>query len=72
MNPGPAADRVLLTHMRDCLGRILEFTNSERSRFDTSRLVQDSVIRNLQTLTEPQSPQLKRSVRNATALHLTT
>ncbi len=52
MNPGPAADRVLLTHMRDCLGRILEFTNAERSRFDTSRLVQDAVIRNLQTLAE--------------------
>jgi len=43
---------VLLTHMRDCLGRILEFTNAERSRFDTSRLVQDAVIRNLQTLAE--------------------
>ena len=72
MNPGPEADRVLLTPIRDCLGRILAFTNAERSRFDTSRLVQDAVIRNLQTLAEPQSPLLKRSVRNANALHLTT
>ncbi len=38
--------------MRDCLDRILEYTQAERSRFDTSRLVQDAVIRNLQTLTE--------------------
>lgn len=52
MNPGPEADRVLLTHMRDCLDRILEYTNAERSRFDASRLVQDGVIRNLQTLAE--------------------
>ena len=43
---------MLLTHMRDCLDRILEYTNAERSRFDTSRLVQDAVIRNLQTLAE--------------------
>ena len=38
--------------MRDCLDRILEYTNAERSRFEASRLVQDAVIRNLQTLTE--------------------
>ena len=43
---------MLLTHMRDCLDRILEYTNAERSRFDASRLVQDGVIRNLQTLAE--------------------
>jgi uncharacterized protein with HEPN domain len=52
VNPGPEADRVLLAHMRDCLGRILEYTNAERSRFEASRLVQDAVIRNLQTLAE--------------------
>ena len=52
MNPAPEADRVLLVHMRDCLDRILEYTNAERSRFDASRLVQDAVIRNLQTLAE--------------------
>ncbi len=52
MNPGAEADRVLLAHMRDCLDRILEYTNAERSRFDASRLVQDAVIRNLQTLAE--------------------
>ena len=43
---------MLLAHMRDCLDRILEYTNAERSRFDASRLVQDAVIRNLQILAE--------------------
>lgn len=38
--------------MRDCLDRIQEYTSGERARFDTSRLVQDAVIRNLQTLAE--------------------
>ncbi|OGA99804.1 MAG: hypothetical protein A3E25_00980 [Burkholderiales bacterium RIFCSPHIGHO2_12_FULL_69_20] len=52
MNPGPEADRVLLAHMRECLDRIREYTNADRARFDTSRLVQDAVIRNLQTLAE--------------------
>ena len=52
MNPSPDADRVLLAHMRDCLDRIREYTNGERARFDASRLVQDAVIRNLQTLAE--------------------
>ena len=52
MSPGPEADRVLLAHMRDCLDRILEYTHAQRARFEASRLVQDAVIRNLQTLTE--------------------
>ena len=52
MKPGPEADRVLLAHMLDRLDRIVEYTGLERSRFDASRLVQDAVIRNLQTLAE--------------------
>lgn len=52
MKPGPEADRVLLAHMRDCLDRIQEYANGERTRFDASRLVQDAVVRNLQTLAE--------------------
>ncbi len=39
--------------MRDCLDRILAYTHAQRARFEASRLVQDAVIRNLQTLTEP-------------------
>ncbi len=53
MKPGPDADRVLLAHMRDCLDRIVEYSQQERARFESSRLVQDAVIRNLQTLAEP-------------------
>lgn len=52
MNPGPDGDRVLLAHMRECIGRVREYTEGDRARFETSRLVQDAVIRNLQTLTE--------------------
>ena len=52
MTPGPASDRLLLTHMRECIERIREYTAGDRSRFETSHLVQDAVIRNLQTLTE--------------------
>lgn len=52
MNPGPEADCVLLAHMRNCIDRILEYTNGQRTQFDASPLVQDAVIRNLQTLTE--------------------
>jgi uncharacterized protein with HEPN domain len=52
VNPGPEADRVLLAHIRDCLDRILEYTNAERALFEASRLVQDAVIRNLQILAE--------------------
>jgi len=52
MNPGPDADRVLLAHIRECLNRISEYTNAERTRFDTSPMARDAVIRNLQTLAE--------------------
>jgi uncharacterized protein with HEPN domain len=64
VNPSPEADRVLLSHMRECLDRIAEYTNAERARFEASRLVQDAVIRNLQILTESSqrlSDEIKRS-----------
>lgn len=38
--------------MRECVDRIDEYTGRERARFMSSRLVQDAVVRNLQTLTE--------------------
>lgn len=52
MIPGPETDRVLLAHMGECIERIGEYTAGDQSRFKASRLVQDAVIRNLQTLTE--------------------
>lgn len=47
---------MLLAHIEECLARIQEYTGIERARFDGSRLVQDAVIRNLQTLTESSQP----------------
>ncbi|MBV8603473.1 MAG: DUF86 domain-containing protein [Pelomonas sp.] len=38
--------------MRECIERIWEYTGRDRTRFENSRLVQDAVVRNLQTLTE--------------------
>lgn len=52
MTPEPDTDRVLLVHMSECIERIRDYTAGERSRFDESRMVQDVVVRNLQTLTE--------------------
>lgn len=52
MNPGPEADQALIQHMRECLSLIAEYTAGERTRFDDSRMVQDAVLRKLQTLTE--------------------
>ena len=66
MKPGPEADRFLLAHMRDCLDRIVEYTHAERSRFDGSRLVQDAVIRNLQTMAES-SQRLSREIEGTAA-----
>ena len=64
MKPGSEADRVLLAHRRDCLARIHEYTHAERSRFDASGLVQDAVIRNLQTLAES-SQRLSSEIKGA-------
>ena len=47
MIPGPETDRVLLAHMHECIERIRNYTAGERSRSETSRLIQDAVIRNL-------------------------
>jgi uncharacterized protein with HEPN domain len=52
VTPGPEADRVLLVHMHECLQRIQEYTAGDRARFESSRLVQDATVRNLQTLAE--------------------
>ena len=43
---------MLLAHIAECLARIHEYAGGERARFHGSRLVQDAVIRNLQTLAE--------------------
>lgn len=48
-------DKLYLTHMNDCLGRILSYVADGRQAFMQSTLIQDAVIRNLQILAE--SPQ---------------
>lgn len=52
MTPNQDSDAVLLSHIADCIERIAEYTASDRATFVGSRLVQDAVIRNLQTLAE--------------------
>ncbi|MEO8196612.1 MAG: HepT-like ribonuclease domain-containing protein [Thermoanaerobaculia bacterium] len=45
-------DRVYLIHILRCISRIEEYTVAGREAFFASHLVQDGVIRNLQTLAE--------------------
>lgn len=52
MKPGPEADKVYLTHMLECIARISEYVGHDEMLFRSSRLIQDAVVRNLQTLAE--------------------
>ena len=52
MKTDPHTDLALLEHIRGRIARIEEYTNRERSTFYDSHLVQDAVIRNLQTIAE--------------------
>jgi uncharacterized protein with HEPN domain len=45
-------DRVYLKHILRCIERIEEYTAGGRDSFFASHLIQDGVIRNLQTLAE--------------------
>ena len=45
-------DRVYLQHILRCISRIEEYTATGRESFFSSHLIQDGVIRNLQTLAE--------------------
>jgi len=52
MKPTPESDRLFLAHISECLERIEEYVGNDRQGFFESRMVQDAVIRNLQTLAE--------------------
>lgn len=52
MKRGEQTDEVLLGYIHKCIERIKEYTDGGRSEFLKSCLVQDAVIRNLQTLAE--------------------
>lgn len=43
---------VYIDHMLDCIQRIDEYTGRDRERFFESSLIEDAVVRNLQTLAE--------------------
>jgi uncharacterized protein with HEPN domain len=45
-------DRVYLSHVLRCIARIEGYTAGGRNGFFASHLIQDGVIRNLQTLAE--------------------
>ncbi len=45
-------DSVYVEHMLDCIQRIDKYTAGNRERFFGSTLVQDAIVRNLQTLAE--------------------
>ena len=45
-------DAVYINHILDCIHQIQEYTIGGRKHFFESRLIQDAVVRNLQTLAE--------------------
>ena len=52
MTPDTSSDKVLLEHIRECIRRVQEYTERGQSTFYESLLIQDAVVRNLQTLAE--------------------
>ena len=52
MKANRESDLVLLNHIRECIERVREYTGGRRETFERSRMVQDAVVRNLQTLGE--------------------
>ncbi len=45
-------DRIYLTHVLECIQRIEAYTNGNETHFKESTLIQDAVLRNLQTMSE--------------------
>jgi uncharacterized protein with HEPN domain len=56
-------DQVYIEHMLECIDRIARYTVDDPSKFFQSELVQDAVVRNLQTLAES-SQRLSESAKN--------
>lgn len=52
MKQDPQADQIYVDHMLQCISRVFEYTNGDEALFKQSRLIQDAVIRNLQTMAE--------------------
>ena len=45
-------DRLYLVHMSECIARIVQYTAAGKGAFFADTMVQDAVVRNLQTLAE--------------------
>lgn len=52
MTPGKTTDQLLLSSIAENIKRVHEYTKRDRQRFLDSKMVQDAVLRNLQTLAE--------------------
>lgn len=52
MKPCPDADPVYVAHMIECIERVFKYCEGGESSFRQSHLIQDAVIRNLQTMAE--------------------
>ena len=59
-------DQVYVEHMLECIERVERFVGKDRNRFMQSDLVQDAVVRNLQTLSES-SQRLSEEAKNTQA-----
>jgi uncharacterized protein with HEPN domain len=57
-------DGVYLQHVLRCIARIEEYTAAGRESFLSSHLIQDGVVRNLQTLAES-SQRLSESIKES-------
>lgn len=57
-------DQVYVEHMLECITRIERYVDHDRARFMESEIVQDAVVRNLQTLAES-SQRLSESAKGS-------
>jgi len=64
MKPNGSTDKMHIKHMQECIARIQKYTQEGRATFLHSSLIQDAVIRNLQTLAES-SQRLSDAVKSS-------
>lgn len=64
MKPGRDRDAIYVEHMLECIARIEDYTGGDRQAFFGSTMIQDAVIRNLQTMAES-SQQLSDTTRSS-------
>jgi uncharacterized protein with HEPN domain len=48
----PDKDKVYIEHILECIDKINQYTNNEKERFISDELIQDGVLRRLQTMSE--------------------